>query len=92
MARVRLPIALLGNSIGAAAPSFIEVNGSYLGDPSVCYAGGIKAGVLLGNPLLAAVTVLADVPDEDVTNGALDPAKVKARYPNHPLVLSGAIK
>jgi hypothetical protein len=68
------------------------VPGSYIGDVSVCHADGIKSGILLGNPLLAQVTTLVDVPDEDCTAGALDPAKVKARYPTHPLVTSGAIK
>lgn len=92
MARIRLSMAITGTAIGAAAPSFIEVPNSYQGDPSVCNSGGLKTGILLSNPLIGAVTVLVDVPDEDVTNGTLDPVKVKARYPNHPLVVNGTIK
>lgn len=92
MARLRLPIAII-NGYQAATPAFTEVPNSWqpvtAGKVS---AGGILAGLLVSDPVLAQVTVLVDVPDADVTNGQLDPVKIKDRYPNHPLVLSGAIK
>jgi hypothetical protein len=92
MARIRLPLVTASNGIGAAAPTFREVPGSYQVDPLVGTPSGIKVGILLGDPKLAAATVLVDVPDEDVTDGKLDPVKVRTRYPNHPLVTSGTIK
>lgn len=92
MQRIRLPIAIVG-SLQAAAPTFTEVPGSYLPiTAGKVDANGILSGVLLSDPILAQVTVLVDVPDDDCTNGKLDPAKVATNYPKHPLILSGAIK
>lgn len=93
MAQIRLPLVLGVGAVQAAAPSFQEVPGTYL--PLVggkVSANGVLPGVSLGDPALQGVTVLVNVPDEDVTNGALDVNKIKARYPNHWLLTSGAIK
>lgn len=93
MARIRLPLATAAVGVGAAAPTYSEVSGTYQPTvPGKVDAHGVLPGVLLSDPSLANVTVLVDVPDEDVTNGQLDSAKIKARYPTHPLVTSGAIK
>lgn len=81
-----------GYGLQALAPSYVEVPNSYQGDPAVCTPSGVKFGVSLGDARLQGVTVLVDVPDEDVTNNVIDIAKVKQRYPNHPLIASGAIK
>ncbi len=91
MARIRVPMATGIGGIQAIAPTFQEVPGSYQGDPAVCDKNGIKAGVALNNPLLGGVTVLVDVPDEDVTGAALDAAKIKQRYPTHYLVVNHTI-
>lgn len=93
MVRVRLPVAAWPNAFGAAAPTFTMVPGSFLPvTPGVLGADGPPPGVLIAALAGVNPTVLVDVPDEDCTNGALDPAKVKARYPNHPLVVNGTIK
>lgn len=95
MARIRLAIVTGLRGPQAAAPTYAEVPGSYqAADPTVLTSGGIKAGIPLGDPRLAGVTVLADVPDEDVNaaKDGLDPAAIKRRYPEHFLVTSGTIK
>lgn len=93
MMRTRLPLVAVGNSIGAAAPTFIMVPGSILPlVAGVSTPDGLAPGIALSHPALASATVLVDVPDEDCTNGEYDHAKVVRRYPNHPLVTSGAIK
>lgn len=90
MVRVRVPVGVVGNGYGALFPSYSMVPGSW--QPVV--AGkvgpdGVPVGVLLNDPVIAQLTVLVDLPDEDCTNGQPDKAKIKARYPTHPLVTSG---
>lgn len=90
MVRIRLPLVTGVGGFQAAAPSFQEVPGSYQGIAAgKVDAHGVLAGVPIGDPALANATVLVDVPDEDVTNGQLDNAKIKARYPDHWMVRAG---
>ena len=93
MARIRVPVVLGPTGLQHAAPTGSMVSGSW--QPVVSgksTADGVLVGVVLGDPALQGMTVQVDVPDEDVTNGALDPVKVKARYPGHWLITSGVIK
>lgn len=93
MARLRLPLGMIGNGVGAIAPTFVLVPGSFQPvTPNVLGPDGPLTGVALSALAGINATVLADVPDEDVSNGQLDPQKVKARYPDHPYVKNGTIK
>lgn len=93
MARLRLPLVFGPNALQAAAPTHQLVPGSLQPvTPAKTNADGVLLGVSPGDPALQGISVLADVPDEDVTNGALDPQKIKQRYPDHFLVRNGIIK
>lgn len=93
MARIRVPLVLGPNGLHPVAPTFVEVAGSYTPNvPAKADANGVMVGVALGDPAVAGVTVMVDVPDDEVTGGKYDTATVKAKYPNHWLVTSGVIK
>lgn len=93
MARIRVPVILGAGGLTVAAPTYNMVQDSWLPVvPGKSHANGVVNGVTLGDPALNGITVMVDVPDEDVTNGALDTVKVKARYPAHWLITSGVIK
>lgn len=93
MARVTLPLILGPNGVQVAAPTYVMVAGSFKPlTAGVIHADGVHNGVPLGHPALAGATVDVDVPDEDCTNGQLDPKKLKDNYPNHWLIHSGTVK
>lgn len=91
MAQVRVPLVVGIGGIQAAVPSFSEVKGSY--QPIVAgkvNSNGVLAGVSLGDPALQGVTVLVDVPDDEVNpDGSLNAARIRAKYPDHFLTRQG---
>lgn len=95
MVQIRLKYVLGDRGLQLAAPSYQMIEGSHQPiTAGVNNANGLLPGISIGDPRLANITVLAEVPPSDVNaaGDALDPSKVTARYPNHFLVTNGAIK
>lgn len=86
MSKIRVPLVVGIGGIQAAVPTGRMSESSFTPlIPGKVTKDGILAGVSIGDPQLANVTVEVDVPDDDLTDDktALDPVKLRKRYPGH---------